>query len=176
MRIFIAIELPEQVKTYLFELQKKIKGVKARWVAKKNLHLTLNFVGEIQEDKVDKIKSILKTIKQDKFQASLSEIGFFPNSNLVKVVWVGLEPRKTILQLAQKIDQELMDFSREQKFESHITLGRLSSFKKKEDFFKSIKEIKIEKLSFNIDSFKLIKSELHKDGPKYTPIENFNLS
>ena len=66
-------------------------------------------------------------------------------------------------------------FSKDQKFETHLTLGRIKSIKNKNEFFNVINNLKIEKTKFEIYGFKLMKSTLSKDGPTYEEIANFVL-
>jgi RNA 2',3'-cyclic 3'-phosphodiesterase len=176
MRTFLAIELPKELKDYLFTLPKQIKGASVNWVYKKNLHITLNFIGELPEEKVKKIKEIIKTIKFKPFKLKLTKLGFFPNKDHLKTIWIGVEPKQLIVDLAQKIDQELMEFVKEQKFEAHITLGRFRSFKKKELFCKSVEEFDLKPLEFEVNSFQFFKSILRKEGPRHVLLENVEMS
>jgi len=176
MRVFVAVDLPKEVKDYLFNLPKKFKGAKVKWTSKRNLHLTLNFIGEVTEEKAEKIADVLKTIKAKKFKAKLGKLGFFPDEKSIKIIWIGLEPKDKLQKLANDVDAELIEFSSEQRFESHITIGRFKGFKKKEDFYKSIKELEIEPMEFEVSSFTLYKSILRKEGPKYISIENVEMS
>ena len=69
MRCFLAIDLNDECKDYLFKLQKEFsRFVKAKWVEKKNLHLTLKFIREIDEDKLENVKRILSELKNKKFK------------------------------------------------------------------------------------------------------------
>ncbi|MFH1972821.1 MAG: RNA 2',3'-cyclic phosphodiesterase [archaeon] len=176
MRIFIAVDLPKEVKDYLYNLKKEFKGGKITWVNKKNLHITINFIGSITEEKTKQIQDKIKTIKLPQFKVKLSKLGYFPSEKNIKVIWVDVEPESKVKNLAQKIDQELIEFSQQQEFKSHITLGRLKGFKKKEDFYKSLKEIKIKPIEFEINSFQLYQSILRKEGPVYKLIENVKMS
>ena len=179
MRCFIAIDLPDDVKDYIFSLEKFIGNelAKIKWVAKKNLHLTLKFLGEIDEEKLKLVKEKLKNIKFGKFKVNLDKIGVFPNENYITVVWVGVKDDKNIFELQKAIDSELLSlFSKEQKFQSHLTFGRVKFVKDKTNFLKKIKEIEVKNLPLEIKEFKLYKSELSKDGPKYTVLETYTLS
>jgi len=175
MRLFIAINLPKEVKNYLFNLQKEFKkSGKIKLVYKKNLHLTLQFIGNVEENKLNQIKEKLKTIKLNSFEVSLNKIGIFPNNDFIKTLWVDLVPKENILNLAKNIDQELIEYSDKQEFSVHITLGRIKSLKDKEEFLEKI-ETKIKQIKFKISSFELMESKLSKDGPKYTTLETYPL-
>ncbi len=174
MRAFIAVNLPKEAKDYLFDLKKQIKEAKITWVHKKNIHLTLVFLGETTEEQLNQLKDKLKQIKFKPIKANLSEIGFFPNKNNPKCIWVGLEPANEINKLQLLVDQETLGLTHnEQKFVSHITIGRLKGIKNKDKFKKSVEELEIEKIDFTINSFQLVKSDLTRTGPKYTIIEEY---
>jgi 2'-5' RNA ligase len=177
MRVFVAVEIPEEIKKQIYDLQREIssKEAKVRWVAKKNLHLTLVFLGELSEKKVEEIKELLKSIKYKSFKVSVNEIGFFPDKQKPRVVWVGLGPEKDILDLQSKVDGELLSYSmdKDQSFKAHITIGRINEVKDKDKFFDKM-NVKITG-SFEVNEFLLISSVLSKDGPKYRVLERYSL-
>ncbi|MDD5177662.1 MAG: RNA 2',3'-cyclic phosphodiesterase [Candidatus Nanoarchaeia archaeon] len=177
MRVFVAVEIPEEIKKQIYDLQGEVSSreAKVRWVAKKNLHLTLVFLGELPEKKVEEIKELLKSIKHKSFKVSVNEIGFFPDKQKPRVVWIGLEPEKDILDLQSKVDGELLSYSmdKDQKFKAHVTIGRINEIKDKDKFFDKM-NVKI-KGEFIVNEFLLISSVLSKDGPKYRVLERYSL-
>jgi 2'-5' RNA ligase len=176
MRLFIAVDLPDEIKNYVFNLQNEINSglTKINWVHKKNLHLTLKFLGEVEDDKVDKIKERLSSIKFDAFKLTFTKIGFFPSDKKISVIWLGIEPESKLIELQQKVDAEILNlFPDDQTFSAHLTLGRVKMIKKMKDFKKIIDDIDIEPLEFEVKSFKLMKSDLKRGGPKYEVIEEF---
>lgn len=174
MRLFIAIDIPEEIKKEIVKLQEKLPEFKGKLTEEENLHLTLKFLGEVNENKLEEIESVLDKIKFKKFRVYLNELGFFPNENYIRIIWVDLKPTGEIIELQQKIDGELLNlFSKDQRFQTHLTLGRVKFFKNKKEFLEKIKDINLDKLEFEINSFKLIKSELSKDGPKYIILKEF---
>ena len=176
MRLFLAIDLPKGIKEYVFELEKKFKEAKITWVAKKNLHITLKFLGEIDKKELPKIKEQIR-VKSTSLDLYLGKMGFFPNAKDPRVIWIGLEPEEKVMELQQKIDEHLLSlFPGEQKFQAHLTVGRIKSIRRKEDFQNSVRSIHIEPKKFQIDSYQLMKSELKKTGPVYEIIENIPLS
>ena len=111
MRLFIGIFLPREVLDYLYEVQNNLKKslpAKITWVHKKILHLSLKFLGEVNENKIDEIKEKLNKIKFKPFKVKLDKIGVFPNENYIKVIWVDLNPKGKVIELQQKIDSELL--------------------------------------------------------------------
>ena len=116
----------------------------------------------------------MKKAKSDPFTAGLSNIGVFPDENYIRVVWLGLEPKRKIIELQQKIDNALAGiFPMDKRFHPHITLGRVKFVKDKKKFVEILKEIKVEKKSFEISDFKLIKSTLTPEGAVYEVLNEF---
>jgi 2'-5' RNA ligase len=177
MRLFIAIFLPVEILDYLSNIQNRLKKelpAKINWVHKKNLHFTLKFLGNVEEKNLNVIKERLKRIKFSSFKIKLNEIGVFPNENFIRVIWIGLKA-KELTDLQKLIDYELLDlFPREQEFVAHLTLGRVKNIQDKEKFKKNLK-IEIEEKEFEINEFCLVKSELHREGPKYEILEGCKL-
>jgi len=179
MRLFIGIFLPDEILDYLYEVQNKLKKQlqgKINWEAKKRLHCTLKFIGEVNEANLDLIKERLSKIKFKSFNVRLDKLGVFPNENFIRVIWIGLKPVGKIIELQQKIDSELLDlFPKDQRFSAHITLGRVKFIEDKEKFKKNLK-LEIAEKEFNVNEFCLVKSTLSKDGSKYEILDGFKLS
>ena len=179
MRCFVAVKLPIEIKDYLFDLQKKIRSENAKinFVHKKNLHLTLKFLGELNEKEVEEVKRILRKVKFKKFEVYLDEVGVFPNEGYIRVVWVGLKPVRKVFELQQKIDSELLTiFSKDEKFSAHLTIGRVKFIKNTESFLEVLKNLEVKNKSFLVDKSYLIESELRKEGPKYSDLDVFELN
>ena len=177
MRLFVAINLPDEVLDYLYDLQKKIDlgNAKVKWVAKKNIHITLKFIGNIEDSLLEDIKSRLSKVKYNKFSMKLSKVGWFPEEDSPRVVWMGVDNEKEVINLQKKIDEKLLDILQgEQKFSAHITLGRVKRTDKK--LLENLRMINIEKMNINIEKFSLINSQLTRDGPKYNIVERYELN
>jgi 2'-5' RNA ligase len=177
MRLFVGVYLPKEVKEELFGIQKRIKGnlAKIKWVSKKNLHLTLKFLGEVKDKDVKEISDRLRRVEFEPFEVGLSNrIGVFPNWASVRVLWVGLSPKEKVIKLQQKVDSELLDlFKFDQRFNPHLTLGRVKFIKRKKRFIEVLKEISVKRVLFRVDKFYLIRSHLNKDGSVYEILESF---
>src|SRR3989338_9641010 len=170
MRLFIAIEIPEGIKEHIAEIQERInnKENKIRVVDKKQIHLTLKFLGEVQPDKIGIIREELKKITFTPFSVYLDQIGVFPDENYIRVVWVGLSPENPILELQKNIDEKLKKiFKKEKDYKPHLTLARVKYIENKKEFIDKLKKIKIENKKIDIANFKLIKSTLTPQGPVY---------
>lgn len=176
MRLFIAIEIPDNIKEYITKIQGKIETTsnKIRFVNKNKIHLTLKFLGEVQPDKTEEIKEILKKISFKPFYVCLDEIGVFPSESYIRVIWVGLKPENDILELQKNIDEKLKKlFKKEKNFKSHLTLARVKFIDDKNNFIGKLKKIDIEDEKFNVENFKLIKSTLTREGPIYDDLGVF---
>lgn len=176
MRCFISIELPNEVKEEINKVQNELKinsNIKSKIVEKENLHLTLKFLGEISDKKIEEIKKLLTMVNINSFKAYLGKIGVFPTPTYIRVIWVGLEPKESFEELHDKIDLTLNN--KDKRFESHVTLARIKSVKDKASLIKKLQEIKVKPLSFDANSFILKKSTLTKKGPIYEDIAKFAL-
>lgn len=171
MRAFLAIEIPEEINKLFRDIQKKFQRLGKIKFTKEPYHLTLKFLGEINEEQVEKIKELFKEIKFKPFELELTELGVFPNENNIRVIWVGVEGK--VNELQQQIDSKLkLIFEKETRFHAHITLGRVRFIEDKNKI-KEILKTKIPNLKFEVKEFKLIKSELTPEGPKYEDIKIF---
>jgi len=180
MRAFIGIELPEKLKSDIFHKFGQIEEagiVGSKFVEKGNLHLTLKFLGDISEEQAKDIHKKLSEIKFKKFEAKIGKIGFFPNEDYIRVVWIDLIA-KEIFDLQKNIEEKLANLKlpeENKEFQSHITIARVSKLKDKNIFLDKIRRINIKKSSFSVDKFSFIKSELTRQGPIYKIIKEFNL-
>ncbi|MBD3313297.1 RNA 2',3'-cyclic phosphodiesterase [Candidatus Woesearchaeota archaeon] len=173
MRLFIGFDASQEAEHELLNAQKKIENAKINLV--KDFHLTLKFLGEVDDDKSGEIEERLRKISFGSFKAELGGIGVFPSENHVKVIWIGLEPKDKIIGLQRKIEEALQGmFPKDMRFHPHITLARVKTVEDKEAFKENLKNIRIERIRFKVDKFKLIKSALTPDGPVYEVLEEYN--
>ena len=106
-RVFLGIPISEEIKNKVKEIGKELNSVEGGFkvVKPENLHLTLKFLGEVEEKKIEKIKEIVSSLDLgNKFKVKVRKIGAFPNHDYVKVIWFGLEDDEEIFTLHKKID------------------------------------------------------------------------
>lgn len=177
MRLFTAIELPEKLGEQMSELKKKLDSEYAKVTITKENHLTLKFLGDVEDSKAEQIKDALKGVEFKQYKAKLDKVGVFPNENYVRVVWIGVKPEEDSIVLKKKIDDVLKDFKfkDDYDFHPHITLARVKFVKDKEKFKELIHSLKTEDSEFSVNEFKLIKSTLMPEGPVYEVIKEFRL-
>ena len=179
MRSFLALEVPEPVADYLRgvieKLSKRTQGV--RWVKKDGIHITLKFLGEIEEALAGKIHHALAPIgsRFAPFVVSLKELDAFPSRRRARVVIVqvqkGSEEMKAIFEEVEGGLTEF-DFEREERaFTPHITLGRMRTPAP----FPDGDVPAIEAMEFPVDALVLFKSTLTPAGALYSSIWKIKL-
>lgn len=171
MRIFVAVDMPEFVKIEVVKIQRNLPEFIGKFIEKENLHLTLKFLGEVDEESVEEIKKRLAGIKFNKLNLVVDNLGIF-STKFVRIVWLHIFGAE---ELQKKIDEALIDlFSKEVRFMSHLTIARVKSVKDRNKFLEAISGIKIPRLEFVCDSFELKKSVLKSNGPVYETLEKYN--
>ena len=125
-RLFVALDLPQAVKRELTGICSGLPD--ARWVKEGQVHLTLRFIGEVEEKVLQEIKERFSEIKSPALSIRLAGVGCFSSRSLPRVVWAGLEPVEPLVALHDQVEASLasLGFVTEgQKFSPHVTLARL---------------------------------------------------
>src|SRR5262245_39239229 len=128
MRVFLAIDVPSEIRERLASVQEKIRpaATGARWVAPESIHVTLKFIGEMPEKRREEIDQALRGLTWKHIKVNVRGVGFFPGTRSPRVFWAGLEAA-SIEGLAGEIDNRLerAGFDRERRaFRPHLTLAR----------------------------------------------------
>jgi 2'-5' RNA ligase len=187
MRTFIAIELSDEIRSSLSQIESHLKysGADVKWVDEKNIHLTLKFLGEIDEEKCDKIKAILDQIADStrSFEISVNDIGAFPKIDHPRVIWVSLDKGAAESKLlAEKIDNALsgIGFEKDARpFTAHLTIGRVRSSKNKQALKEKMGSIGLQGTRDKkqvVSSIILFQSKLTPKGSIYTKLHEARLS
>jgi 2'-5' RNA ligase len=171
MRIFIALEMPGNIKKALGEVQKQLEPAlpHAKWVKPENIHLTLSFLGEIESEKIETIKGVILVVAKE-FKAittNVNKFGFFPNNKFPKVFFSGLNNDDKITAIATALKSELvkLGFTDEHKFTSHVTMAR---FKEPISVNLGIfKDVMLPQNKFDLQEIAIFESSLTKAGPVY---------
>ena len=186
MRTFIAIELPNEIKDFLGSLQNELKssGADVKWVEPKNIHLTLKFLGDIDDKQLDKITRIMDEVAGEnvKFQVSISSLGGFPKIDYLRVIWVGADKgAEEVAKIAGELEKRIAKLGipkEDRPFSSHITIGRTRSSLNREKLVESLKD-KIDlggkKFDFYVTRITLFKSTLSPKGPAYEALKEASL-
>lgn len=169
MRTFISIDIPEKIKKEIVKIQSSLPEFIGKKTEFENLHLTLKFLGEVDEKKIGEIKKRLKKIKLNSFEAEISSIGMFSD----RIIWIGI---RNCVELQKEIDEKFQDlFEKEKRFMGHLTIARIKEIKDKKKFREEVKKIKIPEMKFIVENFNLKKSKLGRLGPIYEDIEVYKL-
>ena len=187
IRTFIAIPLDQEIKEKIYQFQEKIKqeitrGIK--WVEPQSLHLTLKFLGDVEESEIKVIAKSMKSLfaNQRVFSFKIGQLGAFPDIHKPSVIWTGIPTGKDILQtLSSNLEKEMQKLGfppEEKEFSPHITLGRAKRGAPIEgDYKKALSEN--ENIYFGeqkVEKIILFQSDLQPKGPVYTPLEEVALS
>ncbi len=183
MRTFIALEISEEMKGILGQIESHLKysGADVKWVKPEIIHLTLKFLGEIDDVKAVEVMAALDTVAKaaKQFEITLKDIGAFPKIEHPRVVWVGLgKGAAEAIALAAAIDNALskIGFAKEERpFSPHATIGRVRSLlnkdKLKEKVASAATKFALSAVApYQISSVILFQSTLTPQGPIYTKI------
>ena len=123
-RLFIGLQIPENVIQTLQQLPTELTG--ALWKTPDKYHLTLEFVGNVEEPMADEIERELKYVRFPAFQLALKETGYFANGDIPHHLWAGVTPDKALRELQSKIEntvKKIQEKSQDKfKFHPHVTL------------------------------------------------------
>mgnify|MGYP006125756703 CR=1 FL=1 len=176
MRAFIAVEISSSEILRRIQTFQENLEINARPTKINQIHFTLQFLGEIDENKCEKVKNVLNKMSFSKFQLSLKGIGGFPNLNNPRIIWIGTDKGgQKLSEMSKEIGMKLttLGFKEEKKFKPHLTIFRIK--KKIDDISSSTKEYDtIEFGSEIISKIKLKKSVLSPKGPEYSDLLEVN--
>ena len=174
MRVFISLNIPKEIKNEIKKIQNKLPEFNGKITEENNLHLTLKFLGEIEDKKVEIVKEKLKSIKISKFETEAVSLGIF-SEDFIRIVWIHLTKCE---ELQKEIDKSISElgFAREDRFMGHLTIARVKSVENKTKFLDDIKKIKIPKIKFRVDKFQLKSSILTPKGPVYNILGEYKLN
>jgi 2'-5' RNA ligase len=176
MRLFVALELPQEVRLRMAALGGGLPG--ARWVAAEAMHLTLRFIGEVDEGRVEDIAHGLDRLRAPAFEIWLDDVGFFGTGRKVHTLWVGVARNDLLDRLQGKIETALVNLGlppEPRKFKPHVTLARLrnGNARAAEAFVLAHAGFRAGPLP--ITAFSLIRSYLGKGGPVYETLAEYPL-
>ncbi len=183
MRAFIAIEVSDEVRDNLVKAQERVgnKSTKIKFVESENLHVTLKFLGEIDEALAEEVKKALAEIarRHKKHRVRVKGIGVFPNPNYVRVIWAGIENDEEITAIANDVEREMrrLGFKKDKDFVAHITIGRVKFVRDKVKLAMALKDLANEDFGeFDVEAVELKKSTLTPKGPIYETVARFELA
>ena len=183
MRLFVALEIPTVVRQNLAALVDSLRAItkEPRWVRPENLHVTLKFLAEVAEGKLDRILGALRAIRSEQqVTADFRGLGFFPDDKHPRVFWAGIEASSNLKTLAADIDSAVLEFgiAREKRaFSPHLTLARIERPRLPEALRAAITTNAHREFgSLQTNEFCLIQSKLRPSGAEYTTLASFQFT
>lgn len=185
MRLFVAIELPDPVRAALAQACLPLKTIthQARWVRPASLHLTVKFLGEQPEEKLEATRAALAAVaKPAAFQLGLYGLYFFPDKRFPRVLATfvhGAKGHAEMAELARQVDFQLTALKipqEERAYRGHLTLARLDPRGKHDALEAALAGMmRREWGDFPVSEFHLYRSELKRGGAVYTRLATFPL-
>lgn len=189
MRLFIALELPAEVIAVLEGMQRRLQRSgdhPVKWVASTGMHLTLQFLGEVEEQRVADMLTVLKSIRvADTHQSSAAHLqttgaGAFPTLRQPQTLWVGVSGAvEPLAELQQRLSQALepLGFEPETRpFRAHLTLGRVrrdATPAQKRALGAAIENLPaVQAVTWPMGQPVLFQSTLTREGARYTRIDD----
>lgn len=179
MRVFIAIDFDKNIKSYFENITTKLKNycIKGRFTHVENFHLTLQFIGELEEANISRLSNTMKedVSKHDSFNLTIDNLGNFKKGNS-NILWIGTNYSEKLVQIYEKLyltlKHEGIAFD-EKPLTPHITLGRQIILKK--EINELINLITIDKIIIPVNNITLMESKQINDKLTYIPIASFPL-
>ena len=180
-RLFIAVPIREETRSQIAQSifsNAAVRRMPIRLTAFQNLHLTLQFLGNVGENRIPVLKQILNRISapDTREELAFTGIGAFPGPSVPKIIWLGIEPNNYLLKVQNRITQDLIwngfDADRK-KYKPHLTLARVKEGSSlSADAFSNLEALRAGIVIGNspIDRVTLFESRLQPGGPVYAPL------
>jgi len=184
VRTFIAIKIDhdENFRNIFNRLKRRLRNDKIRWSDISKLHITLKFLGDVEEEKIPLISEKLDIVAGDvsQFSFKLSGAGVFRSISYPKVFWVGTKESEKLRRLAERIQDELTEIGIEKDekiFRPHLTLGRMKGIEDKvtlREVLSDYKDFEFKKVF--VDELIFYESILDSKGAVHKSISNHRLN
>jgi 2'-5' RNA ligase len=178
LRLFVAVDIPEEHKTALLKTQKAFPGLP--WTSARQIHLTMRFIGEVDVDQFGRVAGCLNDVSASPFTLRTDGAGFFPDAAKPSIFWFGLRESAELLDLKQKVDMALkssIGLSPETRnFVPHVTLLRFKS--RPNDELIALLNAKFSSLElpeFSVGAFSLYSSQSSNSGAIYVKEAEYKL-
>jgi 2'-5' RNA ligase len=182
-RTFIAIDIipADKLKEAYDLIRYRMRLERINWVPADHMHITLNFLGDTEDNLLSEIKVIAKGIadKHHAFEISLHSFGVFKSLKEPRVLWLGCEPSSALDQIKEELDESLavLGFEPENRpFRPHLTVGRVKDIRQQNQLVQLITLFKNTTFQKQlINSIIIYESKLTPTGPNYVMLEKFRL-
>ena len=183
IRCFIAIELAREHKIDIDHYVSNLKNISpsVRWINLTNIHITLKFLGDIEQRILGEVISSLKLISEvfKPFTISIAGSGVFPGMKNPRVVWLGIKPDKDnrLITIYEWIENKLeqIGFAKEQrKFSPHLTIGRIKNPHHMGNLYDYMRDKPFPEKKLLVNEIILMQSVLKPSGAEYTILDKFS--
>ena len=181
MRLFVALQIPENIRATIAELIRELKPLDNswKWTRAENLHVTLKFLGEIPPEKLKNISEALRGVGCNwPILVKFRSLGFFPNEKRPRVLWIGMDAPPSLPRAAAGIEAALASVGvpqEEHAFTPHLTLARNKGAKLSEKMRSALAKYPSTQFGeMNASAFHLVESKLKSTGAEYTTLESFS--
>lgn len=182
MRLFIGIPIPDEYIRVIGQIQTRWKSrliSKVSWVRPELAHVTLKFLGEVDEEKIPAIFQAMREAARGSFEVQGGAGGFFPSRGAPRVIWVGLrQGREECAAYFEKLDEGLAraGFPAESKpFAAHLTVARVKAAMRSDDWSGLLVDLKRDWPAFMVSHVVLWQSILKSSGPEYRRVAEVGL-
>lgn len=168
IRLFFGLELPQELRLRIEALAGGIDS--ARWVAPEDLHITLRFIGEVDEPAMEDIAAEAASIRFEPFPVTFAGAGHFERRGRVSAVWLGVEPSTALAALRDRIEAAAVRAGQPpegRKFRPHVTVGRLTRGRPGEVRGWLAANTLFRAYPFTVERFVLFSSTLGRSGSAY---------
>jgi len=183
MRCFIAIDISNEVRAEIDKAIQQVRGASKgiKWVVPQNIHLTLKFLGEVNDLGITLVDDGLSAVgaRYSSFNICIRGTGTFPSLKHPNVLWVGIDTSDDLKHLSNDIDEAMVQqgFKKEdRRFSPHLTVGRVKNGKGTDSTVKEF--LKFQEIFFGsieVEEFMLMKSILRPSGAEYSRLATFKL-
>ncbi|MCS6815874.1 MAG: RNA 2',3'-cyclic phosphodiesterase [Blastocatellia bacterium] len=178
IRSFVCIDVPQEVKAAIERVQAKLRRlpVEVSWTRPAGVHLTLKFLGEVEEARLGRIGEALDEIARSAapFELVTGRGGIFPTADRPRVLWIGVRDEQGILRaLVAQVEDALAQqgFARETRpFTAHLTIGRVRSERSARELARLFLAEEFPSYRFLVTHLILMRSDLRPEGALYTPL------
>ena len=174
LRLFVGIELPESLRETLSAVREDYMG--AHWHEPEQLHLTLNFIGGVNEECARRMAAALVDVPSSRFSLRVEGVGYFGTPQRPSVFWAGLAPSVQLRQLQKAVEQRLLPLGlmvEDRPYIPHITLARVKKGVPLQTFLQRHAQLSLP--AFQVDHLCLYLSSGGEQGVCYQVVERFGL-
>lgn len=177
MRLFVALDPPESVRREVGKISRDVRG--ARWTPTHQIHLTLRFIGEADEERFRRIRESLFAVRREPFPLRLQGVGRFPPRGAPRILWAGVDPEEPVRELSEKIERALQGAGvdpESRPVSPHLTLARLRDARPRDadEFLERGQSFRTE--AFSVGEFFLYSSVLAPQGATHVREATYSLT